>query len=80
MRKMARSTARKIGSAGLLVILASALSVAPAVAKRRHAPAPKASAGIGYAAPGTGVILPNGQDNLNAVPRIVSCNPRTQVA
>ncbi len=65
MRKMARRTARTITLMGLLGIV---LPTAPALA--RHASAP-----IGYAAPGTGLVLPNGQNNLDAAPVIVACDP-----
>jgi hypothetical protein len=76
MRKMARSIARRISLTGLLVILTCGLAATPAPAKHRRGSAhAKAPASIGYAAPGTGLVLPNGEDNPNVAPVIVSCDP-----
>lgn len=72
MHTLARRTARRISFMGLLVALCLTLPATPALA--RHA---KASTSIGYAAPGTGLVLPNGQDNPNAGPVIVACDPAT---
>ncbi len=85
MRKMTRSTTRRISLTGLLVILGCAFSAAPASAmsqarlartQRHHERTTKGPASTNYFSTAEEALtLPNGKDNPNAAPHIVSCDP-----
>jgi hypothetical protein len=86
MRKMVRSTARKMTLTGLLVILGLALSATPVLAttsasqartQRHHKrTATKGPALVNYFSLAAGAATyPDGKDNPNANARIASCDP-----
>lgn len=73
MRKMARSTARKMAFTGLLLTLGLAFSATPVFARSSHARGP---ATVKYFSTAEAAVsFPNGEDNPNASPRIASCDP-----